>query len=56
MTPVPPHKAVLRLAVGASIVVMVWGWLLPGVLELHPVQEHVALMEDRSVDLSLIHI
>lgn len=55
MPPVPPRKALLRIVAGALIVAVVWGLVLPGVLDLGPVQEHVALMEERGVDPSAMY-
>jgi predicted secreted protein len=45
----------LRLAAGAVIMTIVWCCVLPRVLELAPVREHVALMEERGVDPSAMY-
>jgi hypothetical protein len=52
---VPLRKAILRLVAGALIVAMIWGALLPRILDLGPVREHVALMEARGVDPSAMY-
>ena len=52
---VPLGKALLRLGAGSFIVAVLWCTLLPRVLDLAPVQEHVALMEARRVDPSAMY-
>ncbi len=42
--------AARRLTIGAVITACIWCGLLPRLLELGPVQRHVALMEARGVD------
>ena len=44
------HRAAVRLVAGAAIVAVVWCGLLPRLLGLGPVAEHVRLMEARGVD------
>jgi hypothetical protein len=46
---------VLRLVVGAAVTTVVWCGLLPTLLGVRPVQEHIALMEDRCVDPSAMY-
>ncbi len=40
----------LRLTTGAVITALIWCGLLPRLLEIDPVQKHVALMEERGVN------
>lgn len=53
--PVSLPRAAIRLSAGATITVAVWCGLLPRILEMVPVQEHVALMEARGVDPSAMY-
>ena len=46
----PVRRAVGRLLVGAAVMVVVWGIVLPRLLAVGPVARHVRLMEDRGVD------
>lgn len=52
---VPLRMAALRLVAGAAITATVWCGLLPRLLEVTPIQEHVALMEARGVDPSAMY-
>ncbi len=44
------YAAMLRLTLGAMITTVVWCVLLPRLLDVGPVREHVALMEERGVN------
>ncbi|MDA0254434.1 MAG: hypothetical protein O3C39_13150 [Planctomycetota bacterium] len=50
-----PARDVLRLAAGLAIVAIVWGGLLPRLLDWGPVARHIELMEARGVDPSAIY-
>lgn len=52
---VPLRMAALRLVAGAAITATVWCGLLPRLLEVAPIREHVALMEARGVDPSAMY-
>jgi hypothetical protein len=52
---VPLGIATLRLAAGAAITATVWCGLLPKLLDVTPIQEHIALMEARGVDPSAMY-
>jgi hypothetical protein len=53
--PVSFRLAALRLCSGAALTAAIWCGLLPRLLELGPVERHVALMEARGVDPSAMY-
>ena len=44
-----------RLAAGALVIAVIWGVILPRMLDWGPVARHVSLMEERRVDPSAMY-
>jgi hypothetical protein len=49
------HSRLIRLLMGATMVVVVWCDIFPRLLHWPPIARHVSLMEERGVDPSAMY-